>query len=626
MSGAREGARLAMKDVLQSYFWRGEVLLIMAALAVFLIMTWVLRGAAPGQKVADEDDLDAPRAGVRERNIAAVVAGLMLILVAACVLVAYGIPWSLPIFAFGFGIVLFQVARNRRHRHGSPSLRRAIDLSTALVNTGLLAGVLIVLNVILFRYCGRPIDMTREGTYTVSSLTVNQLSTLDRPVTFTMVFGRGVRATRQLERVSQLLGACKSVNPQMVTLTSLDPYSDTTGLEELAKHVPELSLLQGGGIVIQYGREDAAQYVVVRNQDLFQPIPLDPARGGLDHYASAFSGEDEVTSALVRMREGKRSKVAFTTAHGELLTSDLDPRGRGAGIWKSRLNKVGCDVFDVNLADELPTDLSLLVIAGPKSPFRPDELTRLQSYADRGGPVLILVGNDAHSGLDEFLKSYNVSIGQGVVIDPRRNFNNDARLVYAPTQAGVRHPIVDPIGPNRAVLLARAAPLHVAGQGQSAGDQKAAPINPAMVPVAILLTSGYSWAETDLAASPLRRDKNDEPGPLTVGVAVSERAQGSSPTDAVAGGKPRLVVFSCAAMAENAVQEVEQTNLDMLMNAASWLRGRPDTQGVVAPNPHVALTLSVDPYMRSRLILVPSVVMFLSIIAMAIIVYTARRE
>ena len=78
-------------------------------------------------------------------------------------------------------------------------------------------------------------------------------------------------------------------------------------------------------------------------------------------------------------------------------------------------------------------------------------------------------------------------------------------------------------------------------------------------------------------------------------------------------------------MAENVFQEVEQTNLDLLMNAASWLRGRPDTQGI-APQTHVALTLSVDPSLRSRLILVPSVVAVMLIIAMGIIVFIARRE
>ena len=172
----------------------------------------------------------------------------------------------------------------------------------------LLAGILIVVNVIAFRYGGRPIDVTRERTYSLSSLTLNQLKSLERPVTFTMIFGQGQRASRQRDRVVQLLESYKAANPRMIQLVSLDPFNDLPRLDELAKRVPELELLHGGGVVIEYGEGESAQYVVVRNQDLFQPIPLDPAQGGLNHYASAFTGEDEITSALMRLREGKKSQ------------------------------------------------------------------------------------------------------------------------------------------------------------------------------------------------------------------------------------------------------------------------------------------------------------------------------
>ncbi len=89
--------------------------------------------------------------------------------------------------------MLALVAFNRRYRHASPSLRRTIEFSAAFLNATLLAGILIVGNVIAFRYGGQPIDVTREGTYTLSDLSLKQLTSLDRPVTFTVVFGRGPR-------------------------------------------------------------------------------------------------------------------------------------------------------------------------------------------------------------------------------------------------------------------------------------------------------------------------------------------------------------------------------------------------------------------------------------------------
>ena len=73
------------------------------------------------------------------------------------------------------------------------------------------------------------------------------------------------------------------------------------------------------------------------------------------------------------------------------------------------------------------------------------------------------------------------------------------------------------------------------------------------------------------------------------------------------------------------VQLAHRHHVDLVMNAASWLRGRPDAVGITA-NTHVALTLTADPLLRSRLVLVPTVMAVLGIIAAGTIVYVARRE
>ena len=87
----------------------------------------------------------------------------------------------------------------------------------------------------------------------------------------------------------------------------------------------------------------------------------------------------------------------------------------------------------------------------------------------------------------------------------------------------------------------------------------------------------------------------------------------------------RLVVFSSPAIGENYAQAIEPTNLGLLMNAASWLRGRPDAIGIAAST-HVALTLTADPLLRNRLILVPTILAILAITAAGLLVYLARRE
>src|SRR5262249_18456539 len=158
----------------------------------------------------------------------------------------------------------------------------------------------------------------------------------------------------------------------------------------------------------------------VRNQEMFEPIRPDQMRGNPDRFESVFTGEDAITSALIRLRGGKKAKVAFTTGHKEPDTSDLDPRGKGLGNWKSRLPATGCEVMDLNLLEhDIPDDLALLMVVGPSDPFKPSEVAKVRAYADGGGPVLLVLGNAGPSGLEGVLKSFNLELGRGVVIDPR---------------------------------------------------------------------------------------------------------------------------------------------------------------------------------------------------------------
>src|SRR4051812_10301320 len=123
-----------MGEKVLTFLGRSEFWIAGSALVVSLVLTWVLRGAPPGQAVETEDDAEAPRAGYRDRIVAAVVVGLLLILGGAFVALDRGIPWSLPMFALGFGLVLTLIRVNRRYRHASPSLRRTLDFSSTFLN------------------------------------------------------------------------------------------------------------------------------------------------------------------------------------------------------------------------------------------------------------------------------------------------------------------------------------------------------------------------------------------------------------------------------------------------------------------------------------------------------------
>ena len=289
-----------------------------------------------------------------------------MVLAGAYLAAMVGIPWSIPAFAAGFGIVAAVLRINRRYRHVSPPIRRVLEFSSTAFTILLLAGILVVANVVAFKYGGRAIDLTRDRAFSLSSRTESLLKALDRPISFTVFFGNSERSSRQLDRVKQMLDLYKGANASRVRVDYLDPNTDLKEFEALARRVPDVVASPGGGIVLAYGEGEAVPLSLISTMELFESQG-GRFESGPDRFVSSFHGEDVVTSALIRLREGKTSRIAFTTRHDEPSTGELDPSRPGLGLWRARLASIGTEVVEVDLLrDELPEEIGLLVICGPR--------------------------------------------------------------------------------------------------------------------------------------------------------------------------------------------------------------------------------------------------------------------
>ena len=609
-----------MSERVLDFLGRPDVWAVAAALCGFLTLTWVLRGAPLGQ-AAREESADAPASGYRDRVVASAVIGFLLVLTGAYLAVTIAIPWSIPAFAAGFGIVLAVLRVNRRYRHASPTLRRVLEFSDTALKASLLGGILVVGNVVAFKYGGRAIDLTHDRAFSLSSRTENLLKALDRPISFTVFFGNSRKSARQLDRVRQMLDLYKDANPSRIRVDYLDPNTDVKEFEALATRVPDVIASPGGGIVVAYGEGDGVPRTLVGTIELFdeQASRFEP---GPDRFLSSFDGEDVLTSALIRLREGKKTKIGFTTGHDEPSTGELDPSRQGLGLWRSRLASVGTEAFEVNLrVNDVPEDVTLLVICGPRSPFQAEEVARIKAFIVRGGQLILLLGGEP-TGLEDLLGTYNVEIGKGVVADPRYNYLRRPFLIYAPIPAGlVNRPIVDSLG-GRAVLMPNARPMEVLGAPPKPGSNPGRRVaNPGVVALPFLATGPESWVESTPTADPVVRDPGkDAAGPATVGVAVLIR-----PATTAEKPTPRMVVFSSPAAADNLFVRLEPANLDLLMNSIHWLRGRPEMIGIDAKT-HESLVFAANPGLQLRLVMVPTLLAVLVIVGLGATTYFARRD
>ena len=611
-----------MSDRVLMFLARTEIWAMACAVAGFLFLFWVIRGAPIGQATREEPE-DSPSPVYRDRVVGAAVAGFLLVLAGGYLAMAVGIPWSLPVFAAGFGILLTILRVNRRYRHVSPTLRRTLEFSQGAITFSLVAGIIVVGNVVAFRYGGRAYDLTRDQSYSLESQTLNQLRTLDRPVTISVFFGESERSRRQNDRVRQMLDLYQAANPSKVTVEYLDPFNkDLQRYEKLVKDVPEIAALGSDGIVLTYGEGASAPHTVLGSRDLFQG-ETSRVESGSDRFVSTFNGEDVVTGALIRLREGKRSRVAFTTGHGEPSTGDLDPNQPGLGFLKVRLATIGSDAIEINLLrDDIPADINLLMICGPKALFQAGEIERIQKFLARGGQMVVCVGGNAPTGLEDLLRNYNIEFGPGLAVDTRYNLRGLPYFVYTPIPTGSTHPIVQPVI-GRVALLQNASPITPLGLSNApgAGPASKKPYNPAVITIPFLRTSPESWSETDPTTRPIVRDAaKDGLGPLVVGVGVSAR-----PTTGTENPVPRMVVFSTPLFADNRIVRLEPSNLDLLMNSVQWLRGRPE-QGGIPGRTHESVAFAADPGLQLRLVMVPTLMAFVVIIGLGLTTYLARRD
>jgi hypothetical protein len=584
------------------------------AVAAFLVLYWALRGAPIGQAVEEEAAEEVPGASYRDRVVAAAVVGVILIGVGAYVAVAVSIPWSLPLFAVGFGVVITLASTNRRYRHASPTFRRLVAFADMAVNAALLAGILIVGNVVAFKYGGRSIDFTSEGSFSLSRLTIRQLKDLDRPLTFTTFFGRDYHSDLQILRIIELLDLYRAENPAKIRIEQINYYSeaDRDKVETLQKRVPDVkvAIQQGGGLVIEYGEGAAAEHVVLRAGELFEitrPSATEPGR-----FESRFNGEDAITSALIRLKQGEKPLVVFTTGHGEPSIEHTDPNQPGSGLVRARLESLGSEVVSQSLFEsDIAPKTSLVIIAGPVKPFSAQEIRRLKGYLDRGGHALVLIDREK-VGLEDLLRLYHIEIGSSVVIDPVSSLRGRPRVIAVPIR-GIRSPILDSLA-NTVVLLSDAAPLTLAPNDRSM-------IGPITEP--LLRTSSRSWAETDVDKWPPEfDDKKDTRGPLVVAATVADPPKAGSDRPQA---EPRLVIFASRSFADNQVIQADPVNLDLVLNAVHWLRGRPELQGIM-PKTHTVIALVADRGLRARLVLVPTLLAFCVIIGFGFVMYLVRRS
>jgi ABC-type uncharacterized transport system involved in gliding motility auxiliary subunit len=279
--------------------------------------------------------------------------------------------------------------------------------------------------------------------------------------------------------------------------------------------------------------------------------------------------EEVLLAALLQVTRQERKVVGWVVGHGEGDLVDTD-RHRGFSTARALLEQEYYEVRPVTLiGDEVPVEVTVLVIAGPQKDFLAEELAALDRYLQRPGQSLIMLDPLRAPDLGHFLRRYAVDLPADVIVDPAARLYGGEFLTMQIPIARSEHPILTPLDASPLFSRARSVAMLPVEQDVAVG-------------VPFLRAGEESWATTDTGV--LRTgvarfvSGRDRRGP-TVGLEVAFRTltpPGAEPQQG------RLIVYGNAGFANNFFIEF-LGNTDLFVNTVNWLAREPQA---IAHRPH----------------------------------------
>jgi len=393
-----------------------------------------------------------------------------------------------------------------------------LGTNTTILTVGVLA-ILVVVNYLGHTY-HKSFDLTSEQLYTLSPQTKKIVSGLKEDVTIAFF------AKTPNQGLDDLMSEYRNLNAHVKYL-KVDPQEKPEVAQEFgATHV--------GDVIAAAGPNK-------------QPIKTD--------VQGEFSEED-ITSAILKVTTNKVKTVCFVTGHGE--KSLTDQGARGYSMADQGLKKEGYETKSVNLvtSNGVPSDCSVLVVAGPTQGFFPQETEMIKKYLDGGGKALIEEDPISEKSqqdpkLESVFQDWNVNVGSNVIVD----VSGVGRLFGT----GPAVPLVVDYGdsPITKSLAHGMTFFPLARTVSTANKSQADPQE-----VELLKTSARSFTIPNLDQKEVKFDpKTDTAGPLSIGVSAT-RKEGSK--------EGRLVVVGDSDYAANQWINL-QHNGDLFFNTVDWL-------------------------------------------------------
>jgi ABC-type uncharacterized transport system involved in gliding motility auxiliary subunit len=373
-------------------------------------------------------------------------------------------------------------------------------------------------------------DLTRAHRNTLSAATLDVLRQVDGPVSITAyAMARDAQGDNLHRRIEEAMRPYRRAKPD-ITLTLVDP-------REQPKAAAQAGVRGPVELIVEYKRRTE------RLNDF---------------------NEQSFTNALMRLARGAERMVMWLDGHGERKLNGM--ANHDLGEFGRLLEQKGFRVGSINLtlAQEVPANAALLVIASPQIELLPGEVRKILGHLAAGGNLLWLLDPEPLRGLAPLAERLGLVLTPGLVVDPAA-----ARLDASPTMAVAalygRHPITE--GFTLITVYPQARRI-----GTLEGDEWR--VRP------LIDVAPRGCVKTGKPEGPCDRAR-DTPGPVTIAAAF-ERTVGDR--------QQRVVVVGNGSFLSNTFIG-NGGNRNLGVNIVNWLAG---DESLITLQPRSATDTSID--------------------------------
>ena len=407
------------------------------------------------------------------------------------------------------------------------------------IQSGLFVVLLLVL-VMLLAFVARDFrkewDVTRSARNTLAQPTLDVLRQLDGPLTVTAYAtaqdATGANVHRMIE---ERFRPYRRAKPDF-DVRLVDPREDPKRAEAAGIRTPN-------ELVIEYRKRS-------------EHMPLQD-----------FS-EQALANVLMRLARGSASLVLWLEGHGErrldgIANHDLGEFGR-------QLQQKGLKINSVNLAlaQEVPANAGLLIIANPQADLQAAEVEKIRRYLQAGGNLLWLIDPEPLRGLQPIAEMLGLVLTPGVVVDGALKPRTGPPVFAVATSYG-NHPITAAFRYNAMFPYARQIGL------SESEDWRISPL---------IEVAQRGWVELDkLDDKPTFNSARDLPGPVNIAAAF-ERTAGDK--------QQRVVVVGNGAFLSNTYLG-NAGNLQLGIAMVNWLAAEDDLVAI-DPRPAPDSRIQID--------------------------------